>query len=142
VTATARHLIGEVREVIIYSGIEFQYRKSISMSDGVLRHLYLGFIRLHILYHAAKEAICGVELMEELQHHGYDVGPGTLYPVLHQLHRSGLIRYEHEVIDGKRRKNIRATAAGKKLLREARTKLRELYDQDARQIRTRLRTEN
>ena len=50
------------------------------MVDGVLRHLYLGFIRLHILYHAAKEPICGVELMEELQHHGYDVGPGTLYP--------------------------------------------------------------
>jgi len=117
------------------------------MADSVLRHLFLGFIRLHILYHADKVPICGVELMEELQHHGYDVGPGTLYPVLHQLQRSGLIRYEHEVIEGKRRKNIRATAAGKKLLREARTKLRELVsevldDQDARQIRTKLPTKN
>jgi len=117
------------------------------MVDGVLRHLHLGFIRLHILYHADKVPICGVELMEELQHHGYDVGPGTLYPVLHQLQRSGLIRYEQEVIEGKRRKNIRATAAGKKLLREARTKLRELVsevldDQDARQIRTKLPTKN
>ena len=50
------------------------------MKDDVLRYLFLGFIRLHILYHAAKESICGVELMEELEHHGYDVGPGTLYP--------------------------------------------------------------
>jgi DNA-binding PadR family transcriptional regulator len=82
------------------------------MADGVLRHLFLGFIRLHILYHAAKESICGVELMEELKHHGYDVGPGTLYPVLHQLHQAGLIRYEQEVSGGKRRKNVRATAAG------------------------------
>ena len=110
------------------------------MSDNVLRHLYLGFIRLHILYHAAKETICGVELMEELQHHGYDVGPGTLYPVLHQLHKAGLIRYTHEVVGGKRRKNIRATAAGKKLLIEARKKLHELVsevveDKDGRQMR-------
>jgi DNA-binding PadR family transcriptional regulator len=110
------------------------------MADSVLRHLFLGFIRLHILYHAAKESICGVELMEELKQHGYDVGPGTLYPVLHQLHQAGLIRYEQEVLGGKRRKNIRATAAGKKLLLKARQKLRELAsevveDRDARKLR-------
>ena len=62
------------------------------MQDDVLRHLFLGFIRLHILYHATKESICGVELMEELEHHGYDVGPGTLYPMLHQMQKAGLIR--------------------------------------------------
>lgn len=110
------------------------------METDILRHLFLGFIRLHILYHADKERICGVELMEELEHHGYDVGPGTLYPVLHQLHKAGLIRYSHEVVSGKRRKNIRATAAGKKLLVEARKKLRELVseiveDKDARKMR-------
>jgi PadR family transcriptional regulator, regulatory protein PadR len=108
------------------------------VSENVLRHLFLGFIRLHILYHATKERICGVELMEELEHHGYDVGPGTLYPMLHQLHKSGLIRYTHEVVNGKRRKYIRATPAGKKLLIEARKKLRELVSEvvegkDARQ---------
>jgi PadR family transcriptional regulator, regulatory protein PadR len=107
------------------------------MSDDVLRHLYLGFIRLHILYHAAKEPICGVELMEELQHHGYDVGPGTIYPVLHQMEAAGLLASTTDVIGGKRRKNLRATTAGRKLLREARSKLRELAsevldDKDAR----------
>ena len=107
------------------------------MRDDVLRHLHLGFIRLHILYHAAKEPICGVELMEELQRHGYDVGPGTMYPVLHQMESAGLLAGTTEVIDGKRRKNLRATTAGRKLLREARAKLRELAsevldDNDAR----------
>jgi PadR family transcriptional regulator PadR len=110
------------------------------MSDEVVRHLFLGFIRLHILYHANKESICGIELMEELQHHGYKIGPGTLYPVLHQLQKSGLIRSVHEVVNGKRRKNLRTTAAGKKLLGQARTKLIELVsevieDKDARQMR-------
>src|SRR5689334_1665256 len=96
------------------------------MGDDVLRHLFLGFIRLHILYHADKEAICGAELMEELEHHGYDVGPGTLYPLLHRLYKAGLIRYSDAVVNGKRRKNIRATPAGRKLLVEARKTLREL----------------
>lgn len=110
------------------------------MADDVLRHLYLGFIRLHILYHAAKEPICGMELMEELQHHGYDVGPGTTYPVLHQMEAAGLLTSTNDVVEGKRRKNVRATAAGRKLLREARTKLRELAaevldDKDARRKR-------
>jgi DNA-binding PadR family transcriptional regulator len=103
--------------------------------------LYLGFIRLHILYHAGKESICGVELMEELRHHGYDVGPGTIYPMLHQMEADGLLTYSEQVMNGKRRKNFRATSKGGKLLSQARVKLRELAsevldDKDARQSRT------
>jgi DNA-binding PadR family transcriptional regulator len=110
------------------------------MADEVLRHLFLGFIRLHVLYHAGKEPICGAELMEELQHHGYDVGPGTLYPILDQLVTGGYLTREDEVVEGRRRKNLRLTAAGKKLLAKARDQLTELAaevldDRDARALR-------
>jgi PadR family transcriptional regulator, regulatory protein PadR len=96
------------------------------MADDVLRHLYLGFIRLHVLYHADKEPICGVELMEELKTHGYDVGPGTIYPMLHHMEAAGILKSTDEVVNGRRRKNFRATRSGHKLLREARAKLKEL----------------
>jgi DNA-binding PadR family transcriptional regulator len=107
------------------------------MADDVLRHLFLGFIRLHVLYHANKESICGVELMAELGNHGYDVGPGTMYPILNQMQAAGILTSKVEVVAGKRRINFRATAAGRKLLKEARAKLRELAsevldDKDAR----------
>jgi DNA-binding PadR family transcriptional regulator len=110
------------------------------MDDDVLRHLSLGFIRLHVLYHAGKESICGVELMDELRHHGYEVGPGTIYPMLHQMEAKGLLACEEELLNGKRRKNFRATAKGRKLLDQARARLRELAsevldDKDARQLR-------
>ncbi len=110
------------------------------MTDDVLRHLYLGFIRLHVLYHADKEPICGVELMDELRHHGYDVGPGTIYPMLSQFESAGILNSTEQVVGGKRRKNFRATAAGRKLLKEARAKLLELAsevleDKDARKNR-------
>lgn len=110
------------------------------MATDVLRHLFLGFIRLHVLYHASKEPICGTELMEELQHHGYEIGPGTLYPILHELQEAGLITSKEKTVAGKRRKNLIATPAGKKLLTQARKQLRELAseiidDQDARASR-------
>jgi PadR family transcriptional regulator, regulatory protein PadR len=110
------------------------------MKNDVLRHLFTGFVRLHILYHADKEPICGVEIMEELRHHGYKIGPGTLYPILHGLQESGLLRPKDEVVDGKRRKNFRTTYRGQKLLLAARDKLEELTseiirDEDARTLR-------
>jgi DNA-binding PadR family transcriptional regulator len=110
------------------------------MSDDVLRHMFLGFMRLHVLYHAGKEPMCGAELMEELRHHGYDIGPGTLYPMLHQLHEGGLITSEDETVNGKRRKNLRLTPIGRKVLAKAREQLKELVsevleDKDARVLR-------
>jgi PadR family transcriptional regulator, regulatory protein PadR len=110
------------------------------MKNDVLRHLFTGFVRLHILFHADKEPICGVEIMEELRDHGYKIGPGTLYPILHGLQESGLLRPKDEVVDGKRRKNFRTTSRGRKLLVAARDKLEELTseiirDEDARILR-------
>ena len=36
------------------------------MPDDLLRHFFGGFVRMHILYHAAKEPVWGVEIIEEL----------------------------------------------------------------------------
>ena len=95
--------------------------------DDLLKHFFGGFVRLHILHHAVLEPIYGIEMIEELGRHGYKLSPGTLYPILHNLAEAGYLTSEDEVIDGKRRKNYRATKQGEKLLREARVKLRELF---------------
>jgi DNA-binding PadR family transcriptional regulator len=85
-----------------------------------------GFVRMHVLYHAVKEPIFGVEMMEELARHGYDVGPGTLYPMLHQLEQAGYLTSSTEVVAGKQRKYYRATDEGARALEEAKAKLKEL----------------
>lgn len=98
------------------------------MADNdILRHFFGGFIRLHILYHAAHEAICGVEMIAELRRHGYKLGPGTLYPMLHNLTESGYLVADSEVVKGKRRKNYRITRKGARLMTQAREKLKELF---------------
>jgi PadR family transcriptional regulator, regulatory protein PadR len=71
--------------------------------DPVARHFFTGFIRLHVLYHAAQEPVYGAEIAEELVRHGYRLSQGTLYPTLHLLERLGYLRSRPEVVRGKRR---------------------------------------
>ncbi|MFO0906724.1 MAG: PadR family transcriptional regulator, partial [Pirellulales bacterium] len=81
----------------------------------------------HILHHAVIEPIYGTEMIAELGRHGYKLSPGTLYPILHGLQEAGYLTSDDAVVEGKRRKNYRATEKGKKLLHDARLKLKELF---------------
>lgn len=94
--------------------------------DKMLRGFFLGFVKIHILHHACQEPVYGVQLIAELARHGYDLSPGTLYPILHDLERSGYLAREERLVDGKIRKYYRATAQGAQALAEARSKITEL----------------
>ncbi len=95
----------------------------------ILRDVFIGFMRVHVLHHAAKEPIFGVEMMDELKRHGYDISPGTLYPLLHSLERGDVLRSKQELVNGKNRKYYRTTKAGDALLTELRTKVGELVEE-------------
>jgi DNA-binding PadR family transcriptional regulator len=100
------------------------------MKQDVLSRLFFaGFVRLHILHHAAEAAICGVDIVAELGRHGYRLSPGTVYPVLHDLENAGYLRASSAVVAGKMRKYYGATRAGKTALTQARKKLRELAEE-------------
>lgn len=91
------------------------------------RELYYGLIRMHVLLHARHEPIFGMAMMEELERHGYRIGPGTLYPLLHGLERGGLLRSRYDRVAGRRRRLYRITPNGRKALDKARAKVDELY---------------
>ena len=93
------------------------------------REFFLGFIKIHILYHAAKEPIFGVEIARELARHGYDISPGTLYPVLHRLANEGYLESYSRVVNGRVRKYYQATAEGKQALEQSKKKIRELVSE-------------
>jgi len=89
----------------------------------------LGFIKIHLLYHAAKEPIFGALMTRELARHGYNISPGTLYPTLHLLEQEGYLKSNARVVGGRVRKYYQTTAKGERLLRQARRKIRELVDE-------------
>ena len=96
------------------------------MENSITRGVFLAFVRVHVLHHAAEGPVFGLEMIEELRRHGYSIGPGTLYPILHALEKAACLRTKQEVVNGKRRKYYVATAKGKRALVELRKKIREL----------------
>ncbi|MBC8390606.1 MAG: helix-turn-helix transcriptional regulator [Actinobacteria bacterium] len=92
----------------------------------MIRTFFLGFIRLHIVYHASKEPIFGLDMIRELGRHGYELSPGTLYPILHTLEKEGYLASKKQVVGSKVRKYYQATTSGIKALRQAIIKVNEL----------------
>ena len=92
----------------------------------MVRQFFLGFVKIHILHHAAEEPVCGVDLAQELSGHGYRLSPGTLYPTLHGLEAAGYLQCHVELRSRRRRKTYTITRAGLKALTQARRQIREL----------------
>lgn len=97
--------------------------------QGYKRELFHGLIRIHVLLHACHEPIFGLAMMEELAHHGYRIGPGTLYPLLHGLERGGLLKALTGHGGGRTRRLYTITASGRRALEQAKVKVDELHDE-------------
>jgi DNA-binding PadR family transcriptional regulator len=96
---------------------------------NIFRETFLGFIRVHLLHHAAKERIFGTEMIEELAHHGYEMSPGTLYPILHVMEAAGYLSSGQENVAGKMRRYYAITPEGSVVLEQLKQKVRELTEE-------------
>lgn len=92
------------------------------------QELLSGFVRIHILHHAAQDPIYGQWIIDELARHGYRLSPGTLYPMLRGMERRGYLRAhdDRKGLGGRRRRLYTATKLGRKALADVRGHLREL----------------
>jgi PadR family transcriptional regulator PadR len=103
--------------------------QSIEEHSKIFRDLLLGFVKVHVLYHASRERVYGVGIRAELDRHGYRLSPGTLYPLLHNLETAEFLERENQVVEGKVRKYYEITPLGRLALREARRKILELVEE-------------
>jgi len=95
----------------------------------VFKNFFIGFVRIHILYHASKKPVYGLWLIEELSRHGYRISPGTLYPILSRLEEDGLLSSSKKIVDGKIRKYYEITVKGRRILRDTKSKIKELFEE-------------
>ena len=97
-------------------------------SKLLTREILLGFWKVHILHHAAEHPVIGQWVLTELRRHGYDISPGTLYPLLKRLERNGWLRSETAVGDGNRRRRYyHLTSRGAAVLEVLRETVVELH---------------
>jgi DNA-binding PadR family transcriptional regulator len=97
--------------------------------QAVDREILLSFWKVHILHHAGEEPVHGQWIITELRRHGYEISPGTLYPLLRRLVRRGWLNVTARESGGRSRKDYRLTAKGKKVLKLIRGQIQELYDE-------------
>ncbi|GBE01162.1 lineage-specific thermal regulator protein [bacterium BMS3Bbin06] len=95
----------------------------------MFRDFFIGFVRIHILYHASRGPVYGLRLIEELSRHGYRLSPGTLYPMLSRMERDGFLTSRKETESGRVRKYYRITGKGGNALKEAKEKIGELVNE-------------
>jgi DNA-binding PadR family transcriptional regulator len=92
------------------------------------REVLLGFWKVHILHHAAEEPVVGQWILRELRRHGYDISPGTLYPLLKRMERNGWLRCKAEPGAGPRgRRYYHLTRRGASVLEQLRGAVEELH---------------
>jgi len=70
-----------------------------------------------------------VQMIQELKNHGYDVSPGTMYPILHSLEGDGFLKSRKVNVQGKIRKYYKITSKGQQILKESRQKTVELINE-------------
>jgi PadR family transcriptional regulator, regulatory protein PadR len=93
------------------------------------REILLAFWKVHILHHASEQPIHGQWITTELRRHGYEISPGTLYPLLNRMARYGWLACRKNSGGARARKDYRLTAAGRKVLAVVREQLEELYEE-------------
>ena len=84
---------------------------------------------MHILHHADEGPIHGQWIVTELRRHGYEISPGTLYPLLNRMERRGWLKCSKAGDGARARKDYRLTVKGKAVMQIVRQQLRELYQE-------------
>lgn len=95
-------------------------------TSAIERDFFLGFIKIHVLHHAGEGPVYGTALIEELERHGYRVGPSLVYPLLHQLEEQGYLARDDRPVSGKVRKYYTLTSVGAQALDDIKGKIAEL----------------
>lgn len=90
----------------------------------------MAFWKVHILHHAEKEPVIGQWVIRELRRHGYEVSPGTIYPLLARMEERGWLTCEVDPMGGARaRREYSLSKKGKEVLAMLRAQVQELYDE-------------
>ncbi len=96
----------------------------------ISREFLLSFWKIHILYHADRGPVVGQWMLYELRSHGYDISPGTLYPLLKRMEKNGWLRSEIDILKGPRaRRDYYLTDKGKEVLSFLRKQVKELWEE-------------
>jgi PadR family transcriptional regulator PadR len=90
------------------------YQKQITQA------FWQGMVKLVVLHQAGLAPVYGGRLSKYLRNLGYDISPGSLYPLLHTLEKADLLRSRIKIFKGRVRKYYELTPQGQACLEAVR----------------------
>ncbi len=84
----------------------------------VKQAFWQGLLKWYVLHQVAKGPTYGVKIKKQLQALGYNISPGSLYPLLHDFEKFGLCTSKVKIFKGRVRKYYSITDNGLRLLNE------------------------
>ena len=96
------------------------------ISRRIHRNFIQGMVKIFILHQASLGPVYGNKLSKALQSLGYQISPGSLYPLLHTLEKFNLLHSRIRVSKGRLRKYYELTEQGHHCLAGLRQELGEL----------------
>ncbi|QEN03654.1 PadR family transcriptional regulator [Thiospirochaeta perfilievii] len=99
------------------------------MRNKVPKKMLLGFMQIHILIQAKKKPFFGLWMIEQLNSYGYQISPGTIYPLLAKMEESELLKKETRLENGKNRNYYSITTEGDGVLAIAKEKAMFLFNE-------------
>lgn len=95
----------------------------------IYRSFLRGMVELFVLQQAGQGPVYGGSLSKTLHRLGYNISPGSLYPLLHALEEKNLLRCQAREVGGRVRKYYELTEAGRSCLTEVREILAGLIEE-------------
>jgi PadR family transcriptional regulator PadR len=99
---------------------------TMEISREIHRDFIQGMVKIFLLHQASLGPIYGNKMNKTLRSLGYQISPGSLYPLLHALEKSGLLHSHIRVFKGRLRKYYVLTEQGHLCLAGLRQDLGEL----------------
>jgi PadR family transcriptional regulator, regulatory protein PadR len=92
----------------------------------MMQSFWQGLVRFFILHQAGHSPVYGIRLKKQLHEWGYDLSPGSLYPMLHALEKALLLHSRVKIFKGRARKYYEITAQGRTVLAALQEELAEI----------------
>jgi len=87
-----------------------------------------GILKLYVLHQIEKCPSYGGKLKKHLHDLGYEISPGSLYPLLHELEKAAYLKSRVKIFKGRTRKYYEITDPGRVCLGEMREEMSAILE--------------
>ena len=86
------------------------------LGKQISQAFWQGMVKLVVMHQAGLGPVYGGKLSKYLHNQGYEISPGSLYPLLHTLEKANLLRSRIRIFKGRVRKYYELTPQGQTCL--------------------------